>query len=85
MTNSLEQNVDKILLTILDIQNSLTKFATKDDLALAKSEIMTQTDVFIQLHQKLDVELAALRGQYIRLEEQIAKISAHLHLEWKEA
>jgi len=40
--------------------------------------LYTNVDAFIHMHQKLDLELTALRGFYQRLEERLAKLeTAH--------
>lgn len=69
-----------------DLQNFSTKddlrhFATKDDLFEFKSDIMTHMDGFIGLHQKLDVELVAMRSKYERLESYIQQLARHAQLE----
>ncbi len=55
---------------------------TKEELEKAKSEIITHVDSFVQLHQKLDQELAALRGKYDRLEEMVKMMAKHLQLDF---
>ncbi|HAL50018.1 MAG: hypothetical protein UU40_C0010G0013 [Candidatus Uhrbacteria bacterium GW2011_GWD2_41_121] len=45
-----------------------------------KSEIMTHMDGFIGLHQKLDLELVALRAKYDRLESYVMKLAHHANI-----
>ncbi|MFH1315671.1 MAG: hypothetical protein ABIH67_04745 [Candidatus Uhrbacteria bacterium] len=47
----------------------------------AKSEIITQVDGFISLHNKLETELIALQSKYERLESQLQQIAQHVQLE----
>ena len=75
-------------------KEDLNRFATKDDLERfatkeyleeklneTKNELMNHIDTFIGLHQKLDIELTALRSKYDRLETSMKKVLEHLHLE----
>ena len=58
------------------VQNS----ASKQDLLQTKSEITTLIDGFIRLHQKLDLEQAALRDMYFRHEHYLEQLSKHLDI-----
>ena len=66
-------------------KEDLERFATKNDLEIqlteVKSEIMTHVDGFIALHQKLDIELTALRAKYDRLNGHIQQLAKHLQLQ----
>jgi len=46
-----------------------------------KTEITTHVDSFIGLHQKLDLELVALRAKYDRLESYVLKLAEHAKIE----
>jgi hypothetical protein len=54
---------------------------TKQELFKAKSEIMNSVDGFVQLHQKLDLELTSLTSKYQRLESYVQQIAKHVNLE----
>jgi hypothetical protein len=66
-------------------KEDLERFATKEfldeKLAETKNELMNHIDTFIGLHQKLDIELTALRSKYDRLETSMKKVLDHLHLQ----
>ena len=66
-------------------KEDLERFATKEfldeKLSETKNELMNHIDTFIGLHQKLDIELTALRSKYDRLETSMKKVLEHLHLE----
>lgn len=44
---------------------------TKDQLHVVEDRVITHIDGFIKLHETLDLELAALRGKYERLEGRV--------------
>ena len=79
-----ENMVSKDDLVDFATKEDLTRFATKDDLHMGleelKSDLMTHMDGFISLHQKLDLELVAMRAKYDRLEGHIKVLAEHLHL-----
>lgn len=54
---------------------------TKDELREAKNDIVNSIDGFIKLHEKLDLELTALRSKYTRLESHIQQIAKHMNIE----
>lgn len=60
------------------------EMVTRQDLDVkltnVKSEIMTHMDGFIGLHQKLDLELVAMRAKYDRLESWIEQLAKHAHI-----
>ena len=45
-----------------------------------KSDLMTHMDGFIVLHQKLEIELVALRSKYDRLESYIEQLARHAQI-----
>ena len=51
------------------------------EISNSKNEILNKVDGFITLHEKVDLELTALRGKYNRLEEQMQRVMSHLHLQ----
>ncbi len=63
------------------MKENLDRFATKEQLDETKNELMNHIDIFIGLHQKLDIELTALRSKYDRLETSMKKVLDHLHLQ----
>jgi hypothetical protein len=82
-------------LTGFATKEDLKGFATKDyidakleevrsefdeKLDAVKDEILNRMDMFIGLHQKLDIELTALRSKYDRLETSMKKVLEHLNL-----
>jgi len=81
-----EKQLQDILETVEFLRdNAVTKeyFEEKleEKLIETKNELMTHIDTFIGLHQKLDIELTALRSKYDRLETSMKKVLEHLHLE----
>lgn len=64
--------------TKLELDKSITE--VREEITVAKTEIMTHVDSFIVLHQKLDTELTALRSKYERLERHIGQLAKHLQL-----
>lgn len=83
---SQEQQLNDILEIVRFMQDNmatkrdLERFATKDELQTAKSDIITHMDGFIGLHQKLDLELVALRAKYDRLESYIEQLARHANV-----
>lgn len=51
-----------------------------DRIGTLKSDLMTHMDGFIGLHQKLDLELVALRAKYDRLESYITQLAKHANV-----
>lgn len=66
--------LNNILAKVVNIEEQLHDFATKEDLQIAKNEILGDVDRFIKLHETLDHELVSLRHKYERLEERIQKL-----------
>lgn len=79
----MEDKTAKDILEIVEFlkDNMVTRGEMKDEISLAKTEIMTHMDGFIGLHQKLDLELVALRAKYDRLESYIMKLAHHANVE----
>lgn len=79
----MEDKTAKDILEIVEFlkDNMVTRDEMKDEISLAKTEIMTHMDGFIGLHQKLDLELVALRAKYDRLESYIMKLAHHAKIE----
>ena len=77
-----QEQTTKEILTIVQFlkDNMVSKEEFESRLTEAKSEILTHMDSFVVLHQKLDTELAALRGKYDRLSEQIQQVAKHLQI-----
>jgi predicted nucleic acid-binding Zn-ribbon protein len=69
-----EQLLDTILTKLLNIEEKIDDVVTKEELSIAKSEILGDVDRFVKLHETLDHELVALRHKYERLEERINKL-----------
>ncbi|MBD3311602.1 MAG: hypothetical protein GF349_03855 [Candidatus Magasanikbacteria bacterium] len=69
-----EEILDKILTKVVNIEDKMDNLATKEDLRVAKDEIIGDVDRFVKLHETLDHELVALRNKYDRLEERIKKL-----------
>ncbi|MFH1315678.1 MAG: hypothetical protein ABIH67_04780 [Candidatus Uhrbacteria bacterium] len=61
--------------------NAVVKADVEQIISGAKSEIVTQIDGFINLHNKLETELVALQSKYERLESQLQQIAQHIQLE----
>ena len=71
-----------------EIKNEITdfKFETKVNFEETRTEFVktneridnlyTNVDGFIHMHQRLELELTAMRGYYQRLEERLAKLEA---------
>lgn len=57
--------------------NMISKNELDEKLFVLKSDLMSHTDGFIGLHQKLDLELVALRAKYDRLESYIEQLARH--------
>ncbi|MFH1767487.1 MAG: hypothetical protein ABH826_05405 [Patescibacteria group bacterium] len=55
----------------------------KGEMVEMKSDLMTHMDGFIGLHQKLDLELVALRAKYDRLEDYVRQLASHANVELK--
>ena len=75
-----DQLLDKILTKVINIEERLDTFATKNDLMQMKSEILGNVDRFVKLHETLDTELAALRSKYTRLEERLDVVERKLQV-----
>ena len=52
----------------------------RQEIQEAKTEIMTNVDRFVTLHQTLDQELVAMRSKYERLEERLELVEHKLGL-----
>ena len=69
-----QEMLNKILTKVIEIDDRLDSFVTKDDLAATENKILTDFDRFVKLHETLDQELVALRSKYDRLEERLTLI-----------
>ena len=65
--NRLDKRMNSLELRIDSVEQ---RMATKDELQQVKNDLMTHMDGLIHLHQKLDMELCALRDKTNRLEDQ---------------
>ena len=65
--------------------NLISRMVTKDhfetQLSQVKSDLMTHMDGFIGLHQKLDLEIVAMRARYDRLEAYIHQIAKQANIQ----
>lgn len=82
---SQEQQISDILAIVQFLKNEMVtrhefERTLDERLFVLKSEIMTHTDGFIGLHQKLDLELVALRAKYDRLESYIEQLAKHANI-----
>jgi len=80
-----EQNVTafdllQYMQKFMPMKQDLERFATKDDLQLTKTDILTSVDAFVKLHQTLDQELVAMRAKYERLEERLEILERKLQI-----
>ena len=70
--NSLKEDLSGVQETVEFVKdNAAAKADVKQIVSEAKSEIITQVDGFISLHNKLETELVALQSKYERLESQL--------------
>ncbi|PJA45556.1 hypothetical protein CO174_02505 [Candidatus Uhrbacteria bacterium CG_4_9_14_3_um_filter_50_9] len=60
--------------------NMVTRDEHRQSLFELRSDIMSHVDSFIGLHQKLDIELAALRAKSDRLEGFVKQLAAHANI-----
>lgn len=75
---SQEQHMNDILEIVVYLKdNMISKNELDEKLFVLKSDLMSHTDGFIGLHQKLDLELVALRAKYDRLESYIEQLARH--------
>lgn len=51
-----EQLLDTILTKLLNIEEKIDDVVTKEELSIAKSEILGDVDRFVKLHETLDHE-----------------------------
>ena len=69
---------------LADIRSEMvTKTQFKEDVSQLKSDLMTEIDRFVVLHQTLDVELVALRSRCERMEAFMLKVAKQLNLEYQ--
>lgn len=68
------------LATKHDLERFVSRNEFDDKLNQVKSDLMTHMDGFIGLHQKLDLELVALRAKYDRLESYITQLAKHANV-----
>ncbi len=66
--------LDKILTKVIDMDERMDDFVTKEDLKQTENRILTDFDRSVKLHETLDQKLVALRSKYDRLEERIVKL-----------
>ena len=79
-----DQRFESIDQQFVDIRSEMaTKMATKEDLSNLKSDLVTEIDRFVVLHQTLDVELVALRSRCERMESFMAKVAKQLNLDFQ--
>jgi len=52
------------------------------DMGQMKSDLMTEIDRFVVLHQTLDVELVSLRSRCDRMETFMVQVATHLNLNY---
>ena len=78
--DTVEDQVGKLAIKVVNIEEKLDISATKDDLIGAKDEILGGVARFVKLHETLDQELAALRHKYSRLEERLEIVEKRLQV-----
>ncbi len=79
---SQEQQISDILEILVHLKDNMVsrhefEKVLDERLFTLRSDIMTHMDGFIGLHQKLDLELVALRAKYDRLESYIEQLARH--------
>lgn len=75
---SQEEQIKDILEIVQFLKDEMVGRKELDEkLFVLKSELMTHMDGFIGLHQKLDLELVAMRAKYERLESYIQQLARH--------
>lgn len=67
-------------ITDLDSKINEVRSELKAEISQTKNELMNHIDGFIGLHQKLDIELTALRAKCDRLEVYIKKMARHIQM-----
>ncbi|MSR85060.1 hypothetical protein EXS71_01295 [Candidatus Uhrbacteria bacterium] len=67
-----------------DIRSEMvTKTGLKEELTQMKSDLMTEIDRFVVLHQTLSIELVALRSRCERMENFMARVAKQLNLDFQ--
>lgn len=68
----MDNNVlDKILIKVINIEEKMGAFATRNEMNEKFGLVLNNIDRFVKLHETLDQELVMLRNKYNRLEERI--------------
>ncbi len=75
-----EEILDKVLVKLVNIEEKLDNFVTKDDLMQSENRILGDVSRFIKLHETLDQELASLRNKYSRLEDRLVVLERKLQV-----
>lgn len=75
-----EEILDKVLIKLINIEEKLENFVTKDDLLQSENRVLGDVDRFIKLHETLDQELASLRNKYSRLEDRLVVLERKLQV-----
>ncbi|MFH0857426.1 MAG: hypothetical protein V1848_01630 [Candidatus Magasanikbacteria bacterium] len=75
-----EQILDKILVEVLDIKGQLKDKPSMEYVDEKFDVVLNSVDRFVKLHETLDIELAALRNKYNRLEERLVIIEEKLQV-----
>lgn len=79
-TNEIMQFLKENMVMREEFHETLTDYATKEDLIGFKSDIMESVDRFAKLHEPLDQELVMLRSKYSRLEERLEVVEKKLEI-----
>ncbi|NQV89501.1 MAG: hypothetical protein HQ488_04230 [Parcubacteria group bacterium] len=79
-TNEIMGFLQEHMVTKGEFHETLTDYATKNDLVGFKSDIMESVDRFAKLHETLDQELVMLRSKYSRLEERLVVVEKKLEI-----
>ncbi|KKQ27419.1 MAG: hypothetical protein US42_C0009G0009 [Candidatus Magasanikbacteria bacterium GW2011_GWC2_37_14] len=75
-----EKILDKILTKVINIEEKLDTFVTKDEMNEKFNLVLNNIDRFVKLHETLDQELSSLRSKYGRLEERLIIVERKLQL-----
>lgn len=78
---SQEQQISDILEIVSFLKDEMVGRKEFDQkLEKLRSDLTTHMDGFIGLHQKLDLELVAMRAKYDRLESYIEQLARHANV-----
>jgi hypothetical protein len=73
-----EQTIDRMLARIINMDEKLDSFATREEMMHQFDLVLNNFDRFAKLHETLVQELAVLRYNYRQLEERLAILEKKL-------